>query len=487
MRPNIMRGTLLAAALFPNLATAELSLPMKYFDDESVSYPAEVKRLMIGASAQMDAAGQVSVVPTGQLFVAPGKAKVTASGFQQYATANCQVIDNELANERTASDLFKFNIEQVAAFREDVAYYNEESRAARRACTEARRTKAADAAEKCEYASEISKAVKELGEQLVPWTDQITKLTQGVTDRLDAFGRQPGGFAAATVSLFDPAELRAAQEANRGHRVTFVPVKNVTFGFTTAEEGLGEAATPEATISRRSTLGYSLVGEPLPADATSGSVGANNAIRNGGEVALGITLSRLGACSADLRRAGVFFYEFDSFAYVQGRAMVNKWAAYKRIEENSSRGGFFRTKTVHKVYEDLKGGQIHSVIVQGVSENSPDYLSEKEKLEAAVLDDLIKEMAEAQALKADAHDVLGLPTPGQNGATTIANDLQKCPHIYCQAGGFVLRGLSAIFGGSSSSDEVERNYNFKAERQYSYTTKLNDSGAASTMIEWSLN
>lgn len=474
-----------AGLALQSTALAELSLPMKYFEDESVVLPKNGTRVLVGASANMSPSGEVRVDATGQLFVAPTRSTVTGSKFDLYGTANCSVVENEFANERTTSDLLKFNIAEIAKFREDIEFYNLESREARKACTSARKTNSPEVTQLCAYSYEISKAVKDLGEQLKPWTDQIVQLNSLVTQRMEKFGTQLGGFAAATVSLYNPSEITSVQEQNPNHRVSFVPLKDITFSFTAAEEDVKNDAL--AGLSLRSTLGYSLVGEALPPAQMHGSVGANTAIKNGGNVGLGITLSRLGACNKAMTRAGIFFYKFDSFAYVNGKAMINKWAAFTRLEENSSSQGFFTTSAVHKVYEDLKAGSIHSAIVVGVKEDSLDFQVEKEKLEALVLEDILKDMANGLAIRADTANVLGLPTPGTNGASTISTELQKCPNIYCQVGAFALKGLDAIFGGTSNRAEIKDQYDVKVERQFSYSTKLDDFGGSSALIEWNLN
>jgi hypothetical protein len=74
--------------------------------------------------------------------------------------------------------------------------------------------------------------------------------------------------------------------------------------------------------------------------------------------------------------------------------------------------------------------------------------------ERAARDDIYSRLyALAIPTSPDKSLLLAAGAPPQHGAVVVADDLMKaCPgNVYCVAGSFILQGLDAIFGSSSTS------------------------------------
>lgn len=479
MRTRAAQATmLLAAALGTAPAFAELSLPMEFYSDSRPINRLD-SRVLPGASPRALPDGSYEVRPTSTLYLAPHEADVRATARQIYPTANCGVVDNELANEQTISDLVRWNIDQITQMKPYISELNGEVVSAGQACLAAIRAGAADRREKCDLASEIRRQVREIGEAVQPWEETIADLADSNQKRLEQLGKEPGGFVAATVKLTSARELQALRSANPGYSVATVPARTVVFSFVPAEDDIN------ASLPKRTTVGFALAGQPLSQARPEGTPEAVTQITSGQAVALGVTLSRLGACGENLVRKGAFYYTFPSFGYVKGSVSFNKWKTYKKIEETKSRGGLFTTKTAHKLHEEMKEGQDFVFNVETDDESGTDYEAMKERMRAMLLQELLTSWAEVNTL-GSGEGSLAMPNPRANGADVAGDAALKCPHVYCQAAGYALKTFSAIWGRQVSNSEVERAWNVTLTERWGFTRVNNLSDSSVADIQWQL-
>lgn len=475
------RSTSIAALLVcAKSAQAATVLPMLYLPDNvNLNLPSPDSQLLLGAFTEMDAEGKITVKASKTIYVAPKQASVRAAKAKIYPVANCPVVNQAIGDEQIISQLFHDNLELLKSYGEEVKTYYAESKSARAECLAAKKAKAPDAEDKCSYSSDVSDMLKDITGELKDWTSQITDASDAFQKRYESIASQPGGYTVAIVQLWNADEIKKVKDANPDYSTALVPFKKVNFTLTTAEEGL---LANEGKPFLKTVLGFSIAGQTdTPA---GGSEAAKAQVLSGSNVSLGVTLSRFGACDSSLIRGATFHYDYDAFAFVHGIAMINRWQLYERVEENTSKGGFFTTKAVHKLHEDLQAGNIHSVLVDGVPDK--DFALATEQLSAAVLEDMVREIGDATNVPANPAEVVGLPAPSANGASVAADGLSKCPNIYCQVGSWGLKTLGAVFGGQTNKSEIKKAYDKKVRREYGYTTHLDGHDSSSTIVVWDL-
>lgn len=120
----------------------------------------------------------------------------------------------------------------------------------------------------------------------------------------------------------------------------------------------------------------------------------------------------------------------------------------KIVHEQSKRGGFFSTSTVDSLTDERQHTEVFDFVADsedGRFEYPDAYVREVKK------DFIDRALADIVALKTGSPAaVMALIDPGKNGAGTAADELQKCPHVYCQIGAAGFRVLDSIFGSSTA-------------------------------------
>lgn len=304
-------------------------------------------------------------------------------------------------------------------------------------------------------------------------TARIANLEDQVIGRLDAMGLQDGGTATAVISIRAKQQAEELQNANPSLRVRPINIKSATFHF------VPNPNTMNPLVSRKTVLGIGVTG----AEASPSLPGSTlmNAIDSNGSVGVTLGLSRIGACSPELSASAGFSYDFDTYSYLSGRAEWNKWQTYEKIESTTKKGGFFSSKTVHNLWVDMKNGDGFKFVVAN-DNGGIDPESMRNELRKALLDQVIKDWAELQSL--DATGGMSMPQAGPTGAEVFAEGLSKCPHIYCQGGVYVLKGLQAVFGSAGSRDEIKKEYNTTATEVFSYTQVYPRKAKSATAVIW---
>lgn len=464
------------AAWHAGQLAAGVSLPMEYYNADR---PVETlgEKILVGVEPEITPDGEFETSESGVLYYVPKKAKATVTDVQTNIAANCSVIENDIAIEAEASAMYLDLIRELQGYREMLKDYDERLKEAIKACIDATSTGDPDAELICETKSRIAEIKTEIAEMIVPWEEVVNGIMIQTNARLEKYGKEPGGVANALVALYDVKDVQALEEANPWYSVQVVPIEGITFAFNPSLEDVSSVAM----MPKKTTLGFSLAGDVFNPKAPGSSAPAVTQLKSGSQTALSITLSRLGACNKELLRSGVFSYDFPAYGYLKGSAEFNKWQVYTRLEENSSKGGLFSTKAVHKLYEDMKGER--GFKFAAFTDGDTDLEEMKERLHARLLDQLLTDFAEVKQL-ANGVNPAGLPNPPQSGADAGADALLTCPHVYCQAAGYGLKTLDAIFGRKISRSEAKREMNVKVTEQFGYTHRYVVPESAAAMIKW---
>jgi phosphoheptose isomerase len=419
--------------------------------------------------------GQLQVVPTETLFVAPKKAKTQLAGIVQAPGSNCQAFNNDKAVETTLSEVYKSKVDTLASDQDFLVQIQTEEKAQNLLCLDAMKSSNPKKLEICALAKEYRQMrLDTMAENILPQIKDLNDVREMVSMRIADYGNQYGGYAGAIVSLFDQKELDDVQAANPGKNIRVVPVKKIIFSF---NAGIEAAAALGDDIPRKTALGYYLQGESVTTKHEGGTPQAVTRLKAGQSVSLGINLSVIGACaSADLRTAN-FDYSYDTFAYVKGQVVYNKSDYYYRLQKKTTKGGFFTSSSSVKVTEESEQAQTLSVTAIG-----SDEVVKKE-----MKDHMLKLLEDKLLASVARKEVAAVDAPGsapQNGATTAGQALtEKCPDYRCQIAGYTLLALSDIFGKGTTSGEVEAKFKETITEDWSETTVFEaDDGASSAAI-----
>lgn len=288
---------------------------------------------------------------------------------------------------------------------------------------------------------------------------EVSNIEDDVIGTIDSYGTQLGGTAIAVVSSRARRQIEELESLNPNSRVRPLPIKEARFFLAPPAYGTGDNLIPRQTVLAIAVTGA----EPKP---TMNGETFKSVANSGGSVGVTVTLSRLGACSEDLTATAGFNIKYDTYSYLNGQAKWEKWSTYKKIEETKKSGGFFSSKTVHSLWEDMKAGDGFEFVLLN-DNGGVDADTMRTQLQAALLDRVIKTFAEVKSLNAGG--TMTMPTAGPHGAAVAADGLSKCPHVYCQGAVFALRTLDSIFGRDVSRQEVEQAWSAVTTDKFSYT------------------
>jgi hypothetical protein len=127
----------------------------------------------------------------------------------------------------------------------------------------------------------------------------------------------------------------------------------------------------------------------------------------------------------------------------------------KHIKESSTNGGFFSTSTSTKVINSTEGTDWFEFKNESNDARfNPEALVSE--LKADAINRVIRDIGMANGYSAPNMPQVQART--QNGAQVASDELQKCPHVYCQGAAVTLKVLDSIFG---SSDAVNTYINEK--------------------------
>ena len=158
-------------------------------------------------------------------------------------------------------------------------------------------------------------------------------------------------------------------------------------------------------------------------------------------------------------------YQYDSAFRTKAVATYNLhkiYEYYKKVEED---GGFFSSETKVTEWKNESGEPVVNVEVFDESGLSEAQINEiKEEVALMLLQDVLM----AMGVPGPAGDNLDPMPPPAPGAVVIADGLSAtCGwSIWCLGGSWLLRGLHAIFGGSTAEASFKSTYDVNASRTY---------------------
>jgi hypothetical protein len=161
-------------------------------------------------------------------------------------------------------------------------------------------------------------------------------------------------------------------------------------------------------------------------------------------------------------------YAYPAVMRTQLKVKYNLWKTYEFMKKVSTKGGFFRTRSSVSMSEDTDGETSTSFV--WLDEGSiPE--ERKQAIEAQVRADLEADVARFMGIPVYDRGTgpVEPPAAGESGAVVVSEGLTKtcgAVNVWCAAGAFVLRGLQAIFGGSTAEARFKQKFNFDAERSY---------------------
>lgn len=144
------------------------------------------------------------------------------------------------------------------------------------------------------------------------------------------------------------------------------------------------------------------------------------------------------------------------------KASYNLAEMMKRIQKQSTKGGFFSSSTIHSLVVDKNSEGWFKF----ESRSSDPRLEWQDELSQTIKGQLIaRALAQLGAVPVGQAEVPpGVIAPGRHGADVAADGLQKCPHIYCQGAAFVLKALDSTFGSDSAVSEfISTNNRWESE------------------------
>lgn len=312
------------------------------------------------------------------------------------------------------------------------------------------------------------RAKPELTEEQLALLDKYRDRQEKLEERLYKYRNYDGGLANIELRLNQNSILKSYKDKLPKKTVTALPLQIAFLTFNKLNNGklemplVNSVNVPGLKVSASQSGGFEI------ADTDS--------VVMGGGLSGQVQMSLLGVCQMYDRQAKEIRVpnprEFAkilnanmSFAYnLQVRAhytaQYNLGAFVSRIATQETTGGFFRSEIVNKLIEDR-----HSedwFVFDGKFE---DPSMRKENLEAEVKAQVIgRVFANAKALGfGGSTQVPDALVSKPHGAAVGAEELQKCPYIYCQIGAGVLRFADAVFGSDSAMQAFISNNSFWAK------------------------
>ena len=311
---------------------------------------------------------------------------------------------------------------------------------------------------------------------------QLTAIQSAVT-QLDKDLANYAGIAGITAEALFIADqnkmVSAYQNANPQLHFEALPISQARLNFVhKASTSAGE---------QNGLLSVDVAGLSAMPDFSSADPNAQGVIF-GGAMSGQIVLSLTGACpmydeqtqklkvdKVTDQNLGAYFsasvtYMYNLMANRSYTASYNIAQFFHRLQTSESSGGFFSSSTVNKLIVEKNSSDWFKF--QSTSEDPRNQYDDslEETVKAQLIDRVFKQVAMLSTGPADAAPALTTPKP--DGAEVAAQNLQKCPYVYCQIGAAVLEVANAIFGSSSAVSEYIQNNNFWASDQASESKML---------------
>ncbi len=119
---------------------------------------------------------------------------------------------------------------------------------------------------------------------------------------------------------------------------------------------------------------------------------------------------------------------------------------YKKVVKRTSKGGFFKTKSILDISEESKSDNSISITFNSnhTSNQFENVDAMVSSLRAEIIAQAISNLARVEGK--DTQVNLNVGNPPKSGAEAASAGLKMCPHLYCQVGAVVLDIGHAIFG-----------------------------------------
>lgn len=270
---------------------------------------------------------------------------------------------------------------------------------------------------------------------------------QVAKELMEEFGSTPAAVVQLNYKSGYGELLNQTRKLNSslGLNISALPLSNTHFSFRSPD-------FKTSSVSMALSSGFPVLPTDLMNGSTSGSVelsllGACPLRGYGDRLPRRITASKI----APLMVAAMS-YEYELISTSKYKASYHKGGLAKKIKEFSTKGGFFKTSSASKLTTSAKSESWFNY--ESYCDDSracepahqENIISIKQRLMDEVLSNitLVKIGYELQPTAA--------ATPGRNGSSVAAEEVKKCPHIYCQAAGAVLSIASASLSETSKTD-----------------------------------
>lgn len=282
------------------------------------------------------------------------------------------------------------------------------------------------------------------------------------------FSKAEGGRGTFLMESTFPELLQAYRDANPGVKVMAMPIDQTFLSINEERHEDNDASVMPAVLRLRA-IGVDqmpLMLDPVlylkNKDLAPHTAPAGSKIF-GGALSGDIQLSNIGACAV-LKTLGQrsSFKASDLKSYIAATASYgyqiqvtrkhsikyNFQELVRQLHEQTKKGGLFSSSTLDSFVDERSTG---TWIEFKVDSNDTRYEYTDQYIREVKREFLDRALAQIVALQTGSPAALmGLIQPGKNGASVGADELGKCPNMYCQIGAAGLRVLDSIFGSSKA-------------------------------------
>jgi hypothetical protein len=144
-------------------------------------------------------------------------------------------------------------------------------------------------------------------------------------------------------------------------------------------------------------------------------------------------------------------YVYELQAERRYKVTYNMGAMLRRLQTSETHNGFFTTSAVNRLIVQRSSSEEFDIQVESEDGRWQYDETMAQTLKAQLLDRAFKDLGLLAENTPATGPVAGAPKA--NGADVAANEIGKCPYVYCQIASGVLRIASAVFGGSNEMNE----------------------------------
>jgi hypothetical protein len=166
-------------------------------------------------------------------------------------------------------------------------------------------------------------------------------------------------------------------------------------------------------------------------------------------------------------------YEYPVSYNYKVTASYNLYKFYEQIKKQGTSGGFFSSRSYSEVVENKSDSDMFSIDWKvedpqsAMNQEKRDQITKD--LKAQLMDRVLRQIAQPGVVLSESAQFYNAGAPPETGAMVFAKGLrQTCGfNIYCQGASWILSGLQAIFGSSSSEQTYRQTWNRTATEKWS--------------------